>query len=151
MFEPFLKQLHRHHLLNTGCILILPILKGKDNECRGRMASCPAIVVCVSCHHPTIWTFLHGLKKDMQQQKLHFSKQQLALFINRVVNSAFWMNVLSMMSLHLDNRKYLFRPTYVLLLIFHTLGIFSSSQVSCILLSFFNCLWFYILFATKHV
>src|SRR6218665_1817958 len=27
MFEPFLKQTHRHHLLNTGCILILPILK----------------------------------------------------------------------------------------------------------------------------
>src|SRR6218665_3766733 len=26
MFEPFLKQMHRHHLLNTGCILILPIL-----------------------------------------------------------------------------------------------------------------------------
>src|SRR6218665_2616724 len=27
MFEPFLKQMHRHHLLNTGYILILPILK----------------------------------------------------------------------------------------------------------------------------
>src|SRR6218665_2885276 len=27
MFEPFLKQMLRHHLLNTGCILILPILK----------------------------------------------------------------------------------------------------------------------------
>src|SRR6218665_3646334 len=27
MFEPFLKQMHRHRLLNTGYILILPILK----------------------------------------------------------------------------------------------------------------------------
>ena len=25
-----------------------------------------------ACHHPTIWTFLHGLKKDIQQQKAAF-------------------------------------------------------------------------------
>src|SRR6218665_161679 len=50
----------------------------------------------------------------------------------------------STLSLHLDNRKYLFRPTYVLLLIFHTLNIFSSSQVSYNTFIVFNCVFLYI-------
>jgi len=24
------------------------------------------------CHHPTVWTFMTGLKKDMQMQKTNF-------------------------------------------------------------------------------
>src|SRR6218665_1627101 len=71
--------------INTKQVLL--VLPGQ------RMPWKDGIMPCSRCLR-VIWTFLHGLKKDLQQRKTAFLKRQLALFINRVVNSAFRMNVL---------------------------------------------------------
>ena len=120
--------------------------------CVGRpfLAMKDGIMPCNRCLHVITQRFglsYMVLKRTCSNRKLHFSKWQLALFINHIVNSAFWMNVLSVLSLHLDNQKYLY--PYVLLIIFCILSIISSSELLIHFYRFFLCVWFYIFFGDK--
>src|SRR6218665_3168697 len=61
MFEPFLKQIHRHHLLNTSYILILPILKDFFNlinlifKLRVGYHVVFKLIVCEGQKRPYVW------------------------------------------------------------------------------------------------
>lgn len=86
------------------------------------------------CHHPTVWTFLQDLQKNMPQHKLHLSEGHPALFTDRIANSVSWMIALYVLLLHLEYLKYWF--IYVLLLIFRIHNVISSIRQYTFLILF---------------